>query len=103
MLQIYNSLTGNKEVFKPLVEGNISIDKGMLTIRAEQHETEEDKKKGKKYVVRESSSSFYRRIALPEHADEDKIDAKMEEGILKVSVPFKELPKPKKIALKSKN
>lgn len=82
---------------------DISVDKGMLVIRAEKHESDEEKKKGKKYVVRESSSSFYRSIALPEHANEEKIEANVEEGVLKVTVPFKELPKPKKIALKSKN
>lgn len=80
---------------------DVSIDRGYLTIRAEKHEKEEDKKK--KYVVRESSSSFYRRIQLPEQADTDKIDAHMENGVLKVVVPFKELPTPKKIAIKAKN
>ena len=82
---------------------DISVDKGTLVIRAEKHETDEDKKKGKKYVIRESSSSFYRSIALPKYADDNKIEAHMKEGVLKVSIPFKELPKPKKIALKSKN
>lgn len=80
---------------------DISVDKGALVIRAEKHEEEKDKKK--KYVVRESSSSFYRRIRLPEQADEDKINAHLENGVLKVTVPFKELPKPKKVAIKSKN
>lgn len=79
---------------------DISIDKGALVIRAEKREKEEDKKK--KYVVRESSSSFYKRLLLPEHADEDKVDAHYENGILTVTVPFKELPKPKKINIKKK-
>lgn len=80
---------------------SISIDGGVLEIQAEKHEKEKDK--DKKYVVRESSSSFYRRIRLPENADEDKIEAHMENGVLKVVVPFKELPAPKKVAIKSKN
>ncbi len=79
---------------------DISVDKGSLVIRAEKHEKQEDKKK--KYVIRESSSSFYRRFKLPEHADEDNITAHMEKGVLKVTVPFKELPKPKKISIKKK-
>lgn len=77
---------------------DISIDKGALVIRAQRHEQEKDKKK--KYVVRESSSSFYRSIRLPETADEDNISAKMENGILKVVIPLKELPEPKKISIK---
>ena len=79
---------------------DISVDKGALVINAEKHEKEEDKKK--KYVVRESSSSFYKRIMLPEHADEDKVGAHLENGVLTVTVPFKELPKPKKIDIKKK-
>lgn len=77
---------------------DIQVEKGTLVIRAEKHEQETDKKK--KYVVRESSSSFYRRILLPEVADEDKIDATMKDGVLKVTVQFKKLPEPKKIAIK---
>ncbi|MBW3568555.1 Hsp20/alpha crystallin family protein [Candidatus Parcubacteria bacterium] len=80
---------------------DVHIDKGALVISAEKREKEEDKKK--KYVVRESSSSFYRRIALPERADENNISADMKEGVLKVVVPFKKLPEPKKIAVKSKS
>lgn len=77
---------------------DISIDRGVLVIRAEKHEKEEDKKK--KYVLRESSSSFYRRVRLPEHADDSAIEAHMERGVLKVTIPFKELPKPKKVNIK---
>jgi HSP20 family protein len=78
---------------------DVHVDKGALVIQAEKHEKEEDKKK--KYVVRESSSSFYRKVYLPEKADEKNIKATMEEGVLKVVVPFKELPKPKKISIAS--
>ena len=82
---------------------DISIDKGALVIRAEKHDKQEEGDKKKKYVVRESSSSFYRRFRLPEHADEDNISAHIDKGVLKVTVPFKELPKPKKIAVKSQS
>lgn len=80
---------------------DIQVDKGSLIIRAEKHEQEKDK--DKKYVVRESSSSFYRRIRLPEVADEDQIEAEMKDGVLKVTVQFKELPEPKKIAIKEQS
>lgn len=80
---------------------DIHIDNGSLVIQAERHEKEEDK--NKKYVVRESASSFYRRIRLPERADAGKIEAHMENGLLKIAVPFKELPEPKKIAIKTKS
>lgn len=79
---------------------NIQVEDGALVISAERHEKEEDK--SKKYVVRESSSSFYRRIQLPERADADKIQAHLDEGVLKVKVPLTPLPEPKKIAISAK-
>ena len=79
---------------------NIEVENGNLIISAERHEKEEDK--SKQYVVRESSSSFCRRIALPKRADTDKIDARLEDGVLKLFIPVEPLPKPKKIAITSK-
>lgn len=76
---------------------NIHVDNGVLIISAERHEKEEDK--DKKYVVRESSSSFYRRVQLPERADADNTQAHLDDGILKVTVPLTPLPEPKKIAI----
>jgi len=78
---------------------DIQVNDGYLTIQAERHEQEEDKTK--KYVVRESSSSFYRRIQLPERADINDVKAHLDDGILKVTVPLTPLPEPKKIAVKS--
>lgn len=80
---------------------NIQVENNALVISAERHEKEEDK--DKKYVVRESSSSFYRRIALPERADIDKIEAHLDDGVLKVSVPLTPLPEPKKITIAASN
>lgn len=77
---------------------NIDCHEGALEISAQHHEKEEDKKQ-RKYLLRESSSSFYRRIGLPKQADEGHIKATFKDGVLKVVVPFKELPKPKKIAI----
>ena len=76
---------------------SIQVENNALVISAERHEKEEDK--DKKYVVRESSSSFYRRIALPERANTEKIEAKLDDGVLKVSIPLTPLPAPKKIAI----
>lgn len=79
---------------------NIQVEDGALVISAERHEKEEDK--AKQYVVRESSSSFYRRIALPARADPEKIDAHLDDGVLSVTIPLTPLPEPKKIAISSK-
>jgi HSP20 family protein len=78
----------------------ISVNEGVLEIKGRKEEKEEQEKK-RSYMMRQSSSSFYRRIALPQQANADKIEANFENGLLKVVVPFKELPKPKKISIKS--
>lgn len=76
---------------------DIDVEAGALVIRAEKHEKEEDK--GKKYVVRESSSSYYRRIALPEQADEEAVQASFDDGVLRVTVPYKAVEAPRKIPI----
>jgi len=80
---------------------DIQVDSSDLIIQAQRHDKEEDR--SKKYVVRESSSSFYRRFQLPERANADKIQASLEDGVLRVRVPMTPLPKPKKIAIESKS
>lgn len=80
---------------------NVQVENSTLVISAQRHEKEEDKSKN--YVVRESSSSFYRQIALPKRANSDKIDAHLDDGVLKVQIPLTPLPEPKKIAIASKS
>ena len=79
---------------------DVSVHEGVLEIRGEKSKREEEKDKKRTYMVRESSASFYRRIALPKHADGDKIEAHFDKGVLKVVVPYKELPQPKKVSIK---
>ena len=83
-------------------DSEISIEQhqGELEIKAEHQEKEEDKSK-KKYLLKESVSKYYRRFTLPKNADVNNIGAKFEGGVLKVYVPYKELPAPKKIAIGS--
>jgi len=76
---------------------SVDVDQGALVIQAEKREKETDRKK--KYVVRESASSYYRRIALPEQADEENVTASFHRGVLRVVVPFKESASPRKIEL----
>lgn len=75
----------------------VTVEGRALVIQAERHEREEDK--GKKYLVRESSSSFYRSVALPDQAQEDKISASYDDGVLKVSVPLDEGSASRKIPI----
>ena len=79
---------------------DISVENGVLIISANRHDKEEDK--DKKYIVRESSSSFYRSIQLPERADPDGVEASLDDGVLKVTVPLEPLPEPKRVEVKAR-
>jgi len=80
----------------------VNVDDGSLEIQGKKDTKEESGDKKRSYMVRQSSSHFYRRIRLPRHADGTKVSANFESGILKVTVPFKALPKPKKVSISSK-
>lgn len=75
----------------------IETDNGMLTISSEKEK--EDKEESENYKRREFSySSFRRSFQLPENSLQDKIEAKYENGVLKLTLPKKEVTvsKPKK-------
>ena len=78
----------------------INVHNGVLEIRGEKQQKEEDKSDKKRtYVMRESHASFYRSIALPKYADGENVKALFADGMLRVTVPFKELPQPKRVAI----
>lgn len=72
-----------KEDFAIEMEGN------MLTISSEKEETKDEN--DKRYNRREYNySSFSRSFTLPEDVMQDKIDAKYEDGVLRLTLPKKE-------------
>lgn len=80
----------------------IDVDGSMLTISSRKEERREEK--DKKFTRKEYSySSFSRSFTLPEEINREKIEAKYEDGILKISLPrFEAAKKPsaKHIAVK---
>lgn len=69
---------------------NIEMKNGMLTISAEREE--ETKSEDKNYLSREFSySSLYRSFVLPDNVIDEKIDAKYENGVLKLKLPKSEV------------
>lgn len=76
----------------------ISVRNGVLEIRGERTEKEENKGGKRSYMVRESTSSFARRVVLPEGADTDKISAELEQGLLRITVPVQR-PEAKQIKI----
>ena len=68
---------------------NINVENNMLTISCEKEEKSEKKQKNG-YRNEFNYSSFSRSFALPEEVIKDKIDARYEDGVLKLSLPKKE-------------
>jgi HSP20 family protein len=72
----------------------ISIHDNQLIIEANCNTTKEETK-GTVYRCERYSGSYRRNLVLPENAEISKISAKMEDGVLKLTIPKKE-PSPKK-------
>lgn len=74
----------------------IELDNNLLTITSEKR-SEQEQKEGERYTKREFSyQSFQRSFSLPkEVVDADKIAAKYEDGVLRLSIPKKEEAKPR--------
>jgi HSP20 family protein len=76
-------------------EFTIELNNDLLTISSEK-KVENETKEGENFTRREFSyQSFSRSFTLPNIVNSDKIGAKYENGILKVSIPKKEEAKPK--------
>jgi len=81
---------------------DIRISDDGIEIKAEVEEKKEEKEKD--YVCKERSyRSFYRKMSLPDEVISDKGEAKMIDGMLKITLPKKEpkaAPKMKKLEVK---
>ena len=72
-----------KEDFRIDVQGDL------LTISSEKEESKSEKEK--KYTRKEYSySSFLRSFSLPEEVNKEKIEARYENGVLTLSLPYNE-------------
>ena len=78
---------------------DISVNDGVLTISGER---KLEKKEEKENYVRIESffGRFERSFKLPADADLDNIEAKYEDGVLKIFIPKKQKPEGKKIEIK---
>ncbi|QOW11869.1 Hsp20 family protein [Kaistella flava (ex Peng et al. 2021)] len=73
----------------------INLDRNVLSISSENKSENEEVDKDGNFTKREFNySSFSRSFTLPELVETDKIEATYEDGILKVSVPKKEIYSP---------
>lgn len=77
---------------------HVKMEEGLLTIEGERKEEQEEK--GVKFHRRELNyGKFIRRFAMPEEADEAKIEARFHDGVLDVTIAksILKLPKAKEI------
>ncbi|MGD9357033.1 MAG: Hsp20/alpha crystallin family protein [Chromatiales bacterium] len=77
----------------------VSMDKGVLTIKGERKHESTESKEGYKRVER-SHGVFMRRFALPDGVDGEQITASSKEGVLEVVIPKSEPEKPRRIEVR---
>lgn len=79
---------------------DISVHEKTLTMRCAQKEQEQAE--GEMYHRRECArEGFTRSLRLPFEVDGDKVDAKLEDGVLRLTLPRSEASKPKKVQVKA--
>jgi HSP20 family protein len=82
-------------------EVDVQVDDGVLMLRGERKQEKEEKTK-QWHRSERYWGKFERRIALPDYADVEKIDATCKDGVLTVTLPKKAGAKPKSVSVKVK-
>jgi len=77
---------------------DITMEKGVLTIKGERPDESEEARAGYKRVER-ARGTFYRRFSLPDTADAERISAKGNNGVLAIVIPKQEKLQPRKITV----
>ncbi len=75
---------------------DITMEKGLLTIRGERQTLSESEGSNYKRTER-VQGSFYRRFTLPDTADTDHITATGQHGVLEISIPKQAVVQPRRI------
>jgi len=100
--------TDNDVVVEAAVPGvpadkiDVSVESGVITVKAE-HKEEEEKKKKKKVVYKGShQAKFFYQSSLPAPVKANQAKAEVADGMITVTIPKAEEAKPKKIAVKAR-
>lgn len=81
---------------------DIRMENGTLTIRGERKLEKDDTQKGFRRIER-PYGAFARYFELPDSVDPEKVNADYKNGVLTVTLPKKELAKPKSIRVQVNN
>lgn len=77
----------------------VTMADGVLTIKGERQWKDESERDGYRRVER-ARGTFYRRFALPDTADADRISARGAHGVLEITIPKHERVQPRRIEVK---
>ena len=80
-------------------EIEVTMDKGVLTIKGERQSEKKTEEENYKRVERQYGM-FYRRFTLPDSANADGIEAHSEHGVLKITIPKQEVAQSRRISVK---
>jgi HSP20 family protein len=100
--------TENELILKADVPGvelkdiDIQLENGTLTVKGERKFEKEEKNKGFHRMER-SYGSFVRIFTVPETVDSEQVKAGYEAGVLTITLPKKEIAKPKAIKVQVSN
>ncbi len=79
----------------------ISVQNNMVTLKGSLKEEEQLKENERYHREERATGSFQRSWRLPFNVDRDHVEAKLENGVLTLTLPRSEEDKPKKIQIKS--
>ncbi len=82
-------------------EIEISLNDHVLTIKGEKKDEHVEEKKGSKILER-TYGAFERSFTIPEDVDSENINAKYEDGVLKLTIPKRPESKSKKVKIEVK-
>ena len=83
-----------------LKDVDIQVENGTLTLKGERKFEQRNDADGGYHRIERSYGTFVRCFSLPDTVDSDKVEAEYKNGVLTVTMPKKELAKPKAIKVK---
>ena len=78
----------------------VTADQGVLTVRGEKEQrSQREDEAGRMHVTERTFGSFMRAFQLPQGVNDEEIRAEFENGLLKIRVPKRARPEPRRIRI----